>query len=35
MNQSFLNKSLRNKGDNIFFYKFLNESLKKFVEYQR
>ena len=35
MNQFFLNKSLRNKGDNIFFYKFLNESLKKFVEYQR
>ena len=35
MNHSFLNKSLRNKSNNIFFYKFLNQSLKKFVEYQR
>jgi len=35
MSHSFLNKSLRNKSNNIFFYKFLNQSLKKFVEYQR
>jgi len=35
MNYSFLNKSLRNKSNNIFFYKFLNQSLKKFAEYQR
>jgi isopenicillin N synthase-like dioxygenase len=35
MNHSFLNKSLKNKSTNIFFDKFLNKSLKKFVEYQR
>ena len=35
MNHSFLNKSLKNKSNNIFFYKFLKKSLKKFVEYQR
>jgi isopenicillin N synthase-like dioxygenase len=35
MNYSFLSKSLKDKGNNIFFYKFLNKSLKKFVEYQR
>jgi len=34
MNQSFLsNKNLKNDG--IFFEKFLNKSLRKFVEYQR
>ena len=32
---SFLNKSSKNKGKTIFFEKFLNKSLKKFVEYQR
>ena len=35
MNYSFLSKSLKDKDNNIFFYKFLNQSLKKFVEYQR
>ena len=35
MNHSFLNKSLKNKSTNMFFDKFLNKSLKKFVEYQR
>jgi len=35
MNHSFLNKSLKNKSTDIFFDKFLNKSLKKFVEYQR
>jgi len=35
MNHSFLNKSLKDKSNNIFFDKFLNKSLKKFVEYQR
>jgi len=35
MNHSFLNGILKNKGDNIIFEKFLNKSLKKFIEYQR
>jgi len=35
MNKSFLNGTLKSKDNNIFFEKFLNNSLKKFVEYQR
>ena len=35
MNHSFLNGISKNKGDNIIFEKFLNKSLKKFIEYQR
>ena len=35
MSKSFLNGALKSKDNNIFFEKFLNNSLKKFVEYQR
>ena len=35
MNKSFLNGSLKNKDNDIIYEKFLNRSLKKFVEYQR
>ena len=35
MNHSFLNGISKNKGGNIIFEKFLNKSLKKFIEYQR
>ena len=35
MNKSFLNGSLKNKDNNITYEKFLNSSLKKFVEYKR
>ena len=35
MNKSFLNGTLKSKDNSIFFEKFLNNSLKKFVEYQR
>ena len=35
MSKSFLNGTLKSKDNNIFFEKFLNNSLKKFVEYQR
>ena len=35
MSHSFLNKSSKKKYKTIFFEKFLNKSLKKFVEYQR
>jgi len=35
MSQSFLNKSLQKKAKGIIYEKFLNNSLKKFVEYQR
>ena len=35
MNHSFLNGISKSKGDNIIFEKFLNKSLKKFIEYQR
>ena len=35
MSQSFLNKSSRKKTKAIIYEKFLNNSLKKFIEYQR
>ena len=35
MSQSFLNKSSQKKAKAIIYEKFLNNSLKKFVEYQR
>ena len=35
MSQSFLNKSSRIKDNGLIYEKFLNKSLKKFVEYQR
>jgi hypothetical protein len=35
MSHSFLNEVLKNKDNSIVFEKFLNKSLKKFVEYQR
>ena len=35
MNQSFLNGHLKFKSKNVIYEKFLNSSLKKFVEYQR
>jgi isopenicillin N synthase-like dioxygenase len=35
MNKSFLNGSLKNKNNDIIYEKFLNSSLKKFVEYKR
>ena len=35
MNKSFLNGSLKNKDNDIIYEKFLNSSLKKFVEYKR
>ena len=35
MNHSFLNGISKNKSSSIIFEKFLNKSLKKFVEYQR
>jgi isopenicillin N synthase-like dioxygenase len=35
MSKSFLNGTLKSKDNNIFFEKFLNNSLKKFIEYQR
>ena len=35
MNKSFLNGSLKNKDNDIIYEKFLNKSLKKFVEYKR
>ena len=35
MTHSFLKKSFKNKKDSIFFDKFSNKSLKKFIEYQR
>ena len=35
MSQSFLNKSSRIKDGGLIYEKFLNKSLKKFVEYQR
>ena len=35
MSHSFLNKSSKKKNNDIIFEKFLNKSLKKFVEYQR
>ena len=35
MNHSFLNGISKNKNDGVVFEKFLNKSLKKFVEYQR
>jgi len=35
MNQSFLNRSSRIKDNGLIYEKFLNKSLKKFVEYQR
>jgi len=35
MSHSFLNGVLKNKDNSIVFEKFLNKSLKKFVEYQR
>jgi isopenicillin N synthase-like dioxygenase len=35
MGQSFLNGSSKNKNNGIIYEKFLNNSLKKFIEYQR
>jgi len=35
MSGSFLNKSSKNKNKILIFEKFLNKSLKKFIEYQR
>ena len=35
MSSSFLNKSSKNKNKILIFEKFLNKSLKKFIEYQR
>ena len=35
MNHSFLNGISKNKNDGVVFEKFLNKSLKKFIEYQR
>jgi isopenicillin N synthase-like dioxygenase len=35
MSHSFLNKSSKKKNNDIIFERFLNKSLKKFVEYQR
>ena len=35
MNKSFFNGSLKNKDNNIAYEKFLDRSLKKFVEYKR
>ena len=35
MSESFLNKSSRIKNNRLIYEKFLNKSLKKFVEYQR
>ena len=35
MSHSFLSKTKRKKNDGIIFEKFLNKSLKKFIEYQR
>jgi isopenicillin N synthase-like dioxygenase len=35
MSHSFLNKSSKNKNKILIFEKFLNKSLKKFIEYQR
>ena len=35
MGQSFLNGSSINKNNDIIYEKFLNSSLKKFVEYKR
>jgi len=35
MSHSFLNNLSKNKNDDVFFEKFLNKSLKKFIEYQR
>ena len=35
MSHSFLNDSSKNKNNGVFFEKFLNKSLKKFIEYQR
>ena len=35
MSQSFLNRSSRIKNNGLIYQKFLNKSLKKFVEYQR
>ena len=35
MSHSFLNGSSKNKNNGVFFEKFLNKSLKKFIEYQR
>ena len=35
MSQSFLNKFSRRKNNGLIYEKFLNKSLKKFVEYQR
>ena len=35
MNQSFLNKHLKFKNKSVIYEKFLNKSLKKFVEYRR
>ena len=35
MNYSYLNGVSKNENENIIFEKFLNQSLKKFVEYQR
>tara|TARA_Y100000590_G_C15716757_1_gene1012154 strand:- start:1660 stop:2631 length:972 start_codon:yes stop_codon:yes gene_type:complete len=35
MSQSFLNRSYKTKTKNLIYEKFLNQSLKKFIEYQR
>ena len=35
MNQSFLNRSRKTKLKSVIYEKFLNKSLKKFVEYKR
>jgi|TARA_B110000438_G_C15719929_1_gene609333 isopenicillin N synthase-like dioxygenase len=35
MNYSFLDKTSKNKDNNIIFEKFLDKSLKKFIEYKR
>ena len=35
MSHSYLNGQLKSKAKSIFFEKFLNKSLKKFIEYQR
>ena len=35
MSHSFLNRSSKNKNKSLIFEKFLNKSLKKFIEYQR
>jgi isopenicillin N synthase-like dioxygenase len=35
MNHSYLHGQSKSKAKSIFFEKFLNKSLKKFIEYQR